>query len=304
MFHVLPFLAEGAEGVTDKTSFYVDTYPPNRPPHISISAETLFTIGDPNSFFHLPVTNSMLNSIVAALIVFTLGLLVARAAKPVPGRGQSLWESIIEFLLSLVEGAAGKKVGRQIFPFIATAFVYILTANWLGVLPFFGDSLRVRSAVSGELVPLFRAANADLNSTLALAIVAVIAVQIWGIRAHGVGGHFKHFLNPLHAIDEVSHLISLSARLFGNVFGGEVLVSIMYFLLGSLFVGFGTVIFLGLELFFGVIQALVFSFLSLLYISLATQSEHPEEHEGAHGPTHDLPESKAVPYEPQSVPGN
>ncbi len=298
MFHALPFLAEGAEKVTDTTSFVVDGHLPDTAPHISISAETLFNLGP------LPVTNSMLNSTVAALLLLGLGLLVARAARLVPGRGQSIFESIVEFLLNLVEGAAGKKVGRQIFPFIVTAFCYILLANWLGILPFFGESLRVRSAVTGELVPLFRAANADLNSTLALAIVSVIAVQVWGIRAHGVGGHFKHFFNPMHAIDEVSHLISLSARLFGNVFGGEVLVSIMYFLLGSLFVGFGTVIFLGLELFFGLIQALVFSFLTLLYISLASQSEHPEEHEGAHGPSRDLPASKVEPYTQQSVPGN
>jgi F-type H+-transporting ATPase subunit a len=125
--------------------------------------------------------------------------------------------------------------------------------------------------------------------TLAMAILAVIVVQISGLLAHGVVGRLKEIaspplLAPIHLIGEITPLVSLSFRLFGNVFGGEVLVTVMYVLLGSLFVGFGTFIFLGLELLFGFIQATIFSVLTLVYISNAVAGHGGGAHEEAHAP--------------------
>jgi F-type H+-transporting ATPase subunit a len=116
-----------------------------------------------------------------------------------------------------------------------------------------------------------------------MALIAVAVVQIAGIAAHGFGGYIKElvtpiFLAPIHIIGEISRVISLSFRLFGNIFGGEVLVTVMYVLLGSIFAGFGVFIFLGLEVLFGFIQALLFSILTLVFIAGAV-SGHGGGHE-------------------------
>ena len=152
----------------------------------------------------------------------------------------------------------------------------------------------VRLAVEGAekvLVPFLRAPNADLNMTLAMALVTFTAVQILGIRKHGVGGRIKHmanppFLFPIELISEFSRIISLSARLFGNVFAGEVLLGVMYAMAAAIKIAIipvlFPVIFLFLELLFGSIQALVFALLTLIYITLATEGGH-EDHAEEHG---------------------
>jgi F-type H+-transporting ATPase subunit a len=143
------------------------------------------------------------------------------------------------------------------------------------------------------LVPFFRPPNADLNMTLAMALVTFTMVQILGIRTHGVGGRIKHmadppFLFPIELISEFSRIISLSARLFGNVFAGEVLLTIMVTLSNAIKVAIIPVlipvIFIGLELLFGTIQALVFALLTLIYITLASAShgDHAHDHDAPH----------------------
>ena len=154
------------------------------------------------------------------------------------------------------------------------------------------------------LVPFFRAPNADLNMTLAMALIAVGVVQVAGIRAHGVGGRIKHmadppFLFPIEVIGEVSRVVSLSARLFGNVFAGEVLLGVMFALGAALKIALlpivFPVIFLFLEVLFGTIQALVFSLLTLIYITLAAaHSSHEHEEEHAH--------AEATEHQPAAVP--
>src|SRR5207244_7750269 len=136
-------------------------------------------------------------------------------------------------------------------------------------------------------VPFLRAANADLNTTLAMALIAMFTVWISGIMAHGLGGFFKELLTPIplapiHIMGELARIISLSFRLFGNIFGGEVLVTVMYVLLGSVFLGFGTFIFLGLELLFGFIQAMIFSILTLVFIATAVAGHGGGHREEAH----------------------
>ena len=319
-------------------------------PHPSIRAEPLFAID--LGFGTFRFNNSML---MGLLVIAILVFFFARATSQlqmVPGRMQNLAEMAIEGLLGLVEGVAGKRTGRVIFPLIATLFIFIITANYLALFPGVGsigacydEAFIEGTAAGGEgttaeggaategeqaaptpvvggeqaageggatgtaqqeraggpcagypgtvFVPFLRAPNADLNMTLAMALIAVTVVQTAGVVAHGPGGYLKElftpiFLGPVHVIGELSRVISLSARLFGNIFGGEVLLLVMYYLMGSIFVGFGVVIFLGLEVLFGGIQALLFSMLTLTYISLAVAGHGPahaegEQHEAAPG---------------------
>ncbi len=292
-------------------------------PPISIKAEGLFDI--PFPWGNLTVTNSMLQTVLVVAGIALFFFLATRMMKLVPSGAQNLAESIVELLLGITEGTAGKRVGRRIFPLIATLFIFILVANYSGLLPGIGTvggcarretavvtpaeggtggegvatSATPEAASSGglptpesagycpegtEFVPFFRAPNADLNMTLAMALLAVGIVQVAGVAAHGVGGYIKElstpiFLAPIHIISEISRVISLSFRLFGNIFGGEVLVTVMYALLGSLFAGFATFIFLGIELLFGLIQALLFSILTLVFISTAVAGHAGAEHE-------------------------
>lgn len=242
----------------------------------SLSPEPLFSLGP------IHVTNSMLTTLLVVLFLTALVFWLSRGLKLIPGRKQNFLETVVEGLLGLVEGAAGRRVGRIILPLIGTLFIYIVTANWFALLPgvgtFLFDSHVVEEGHVLGNVPLLRAPNADYNMTLAMAVLTIVIVQVAGFAAHGLFGHLKEYRNPLNIIDEFARLISLSVRLFANVFAGEVLVTVM---LALSFVAFFTVvsvfapvIFLGLEIFFGMIQALVFALLSLIYITLAV---------GAHG---------------------
>jgi F-type H+-transporting ATPase subunit a len=162
----------------------------------------------------------------------------------------------------------------------------------VGALP-----ARAEEGAHEVLVPFLRAPNADLNMTLAMALVTFTVVQVAGIQAHGVVGRLKHmadppFLFPIELIAEFSRIISLSARLFGNVFAGEILLGVMVALAAAVRVAviplLAPVIFIGLELLFGTIQALVFALLTMIYITLATSGGHEAHDEaqhtaGAHG---------------------
>ena len=250
--------------------------------HISLPAETLFQIGP------LHVTNSALTMLIvmAGLVIFFA--ITMRKRQLVPTGAQNAAETIVEWLLNLVEGAAGKRVGRTIFPLVATLFIFIITANYAGLLPGVGTIGRWEDEGGQRvLVPFFRAPNADLNMTIAMALIAVVTVQVAGVRAHGVGGYLKELLTPIplapiHIIGEFSRLISLSARLFGNIFGGEVLVTVIYSLTKLVI----PVIFIGLELLFGFIQALIFSLLTMSYIILAVAGHGGDEEHEERGAAH------------------
>ena len=286
--------------------------------HVSVRAETLFKLGPLN------VTNSLATMVVLmALIIIGVALIARRASVDKPGRAQSIIEMVVEFLLDLVENTAGKRVGRRVFPLIAALFIFIILANYSGLLPgvgtigFYEDEAEmteasaqvasVQYATEGEaeeghhkvLVPFMRSPNADLNMTLAMALLTFIIVQVAGVAAHGVGGRLKHladppFMFPIEIIGELSRIVSLSFRLFGNIFAGEVLVTVMVTMSAAVlektvwiavpFFALPT-IFLFLEVLFGFIQALVFALLTLIYISLAAagHDDHEDEHDHAHG---------------------
>ncbi len=252
--------------------------------HISLQAETL------GHFLGLPITNSIILSLLAGLVLVGGGMLVASRLKPVPGKSQNVAEIAIDGTLSFMGQVLGdQKQALKFFPLVATIFFFILLNNWLGVLPGIG-SIGIFTDVHGhqEFVPLFRAAGADLNTTLALAIVAVLATQIFAIKKLGffkqAGKYFdfKHgpihfFVGILELVGEFAKVLSFSFRLFGNIFAGEVLLIIMLSLL-PLFATFAVLPFFLLEYFVGFIQALVFAMLTLVFLKVATMEAEVMEH--------------------------
>lgn len=243
--------------------------------HISLAAEKIFNIGP------LFITNSMINTyaVMAILILLSISLNI----KTIPGRLQSLVELIIEMILNLVESIAGHNA-RKIFPFVVTFFIFILSSNWLGLLPGVG-TIGLKEILHGEekFIPLFRAATADLNTTLALAVVAMIAVQIYGFKSLGISysKKFFNFSNPimifvgfLELISEFSKIISFGFRLYGNIFAGEVLMGVIAFLLPVL----APTPFFFLEIFVGFIQALVFTLLLTVFLTGASTAHEEVTH--------------------------
>ena len=265
--------------------------------HVDIAAEKLFAIGP------VIVTNSMVGALLASIILLLAARWFTRRSGIVPSRGQSLIELPIELLAGIVRGTGGRR-WRQFAPLILAIFLFVLTANWLSLLPGVG-TIGLAEEVDGKriIVPFVRAGAADLNFTLGLALISFVAFISFGLRANGVRGYLKELLiaepaymtpllTPIHLISELSRVISLSMRLFGNVFAGEVLLATMLalttatlFTLPLAFVVPG--VFIGLELLFGLVQALVFALLSMTYITLAIaehrQHESADDHSG--GPT-------------------
>lgn len=196
-------------------------------------------------------------------VLVVLSLVATRRMKLVPSGFQNLLEFAVELLLSVCERTAGRR-GRQFLPVVATAFLFILTANWMGLLPGYGNT------------PWLRSPNSDLNVTASMAIIVFILVQGWAIKAQGPIRYLKEFAvpNPLHLLSELSRPLSLAFRLFGNIFAGEVLLVTM-----AALIPFGIpVVFFGLEIFVGIIQALIFSMLTLVFLTIATLEHGSEGH--------------------------
>ena len=208
------------------------------------------------------------------VILFLLAVLSTRKLSLVPNYFQSIVEIVIEGLYSFFSSVVGHHV-KVIFPLVASLFLFIIASNWSGLLPGVGTI----GYTEGEgFVPLLRGPTADLNMTIALAITAVIAMQYFGFKTLGIkyGTRFISFKGPidfyvgiLEIISDVSKVISFAFRLFGNIFAGEVLLSVMAFLMPFLV----PLPFLGLELFVGFIQALVFSTLTSVFINVAVAHE-------------------------------
>ena len=248
--------------------------------HISITSETLFHIGS------LPVTNTLLTAwFVMALLI--IGALIFHASlKRAPGRVQALIEFVIEALLGFFESIGGsREAARRFFPLTATIFTFVLFSNWAGILPGVG-SIGFKEVHEGKEVfaPLFRSVYSDLNMTLALALITVTLSHFFGFMALGFKEHigkFVSFKSPIGAfvglleiISEFGKIVSLSFRLFGNIFAGEVLLTIIAFL-----VPYAVPLpFLGLELFVGFIQALVFAVLTMVAFSSFTVAHGHESH--------------------------
>lgn len=249
--------------------------------HVAIEAEELFAIGP------LHFTNSMLGALLASAILLLGAWWFTRNARLVPGRLQSALELPVELLSGIVSTSSTR--WRGYVGLILGFFLMILVANWIGLLPGVGTVgiTHVDEAGHEAVVPIVRPASADLNFTLGLAIVAFVMFVYWGIKANGARGYLNELLGepkymaplmfPINLISETSRLISLSMRLFGNVFAGEVLLATMIALAPILI----PAVFLGLEVLFGFVQALVFALLAMTYIGTAIAEHHGSHGEGA-----------------------
>jgi F-type H+-transporting ATPase subunit a len=250
--------------------------------HISISSQTLFNIGS------FPVTNTLITVWFAMFIIIAVAFVLNRQITTVPKRFQALFEIIFEKLIDFMEVFAGsRKTVVKFIPIVATVFFLILTSNWVGTLPGV-ESIGFHEVHDGHevFVPLLRTGNSDINMTLALAVMVVALSHIVGVATLKKGHTDKYLVNPfknpigtfvglLELMGEVSRVISLTFRLFGNIFAGSVLMLIISFLAPFIL----PIPFLGLELFVGFIQALVFAVLSMMFLASAVT---PHEHEAEH----------------------
>lgn len=241
--------------------------------HIEIGAEKLF------SLWGFSVTNSLLLSWIVVLGIVAVVQMMARRMSLVPTGLQNAVEGGVEAIVDMMDGVLhSRDKAIKYLPYVATFFFMILFSNWAGILPGVG-SVGFYGELHGEeaFIPFFRSPASDLNYTLALAVLSVLLVNVFGIAAVGFKGHISKFFNfsspinffvgILELIGEFSKMISLSFRLFGNVFAGEVLLIIVGFLAPYL----APVPFLMLEVFVGLVQALVFMTLTLVFLSIAIE---------------------------------
>jgi F-type H+-transporting ATPase subunit a len=244
-------------------------------PEISIKPEGLFHLGT------IKVTNSMFMGTVTALLLIGLGVAIHKSMREIPGKLQGWFEMIMDGALDIMDTILGsREASLRYFPLVFTIFLFVLVSNWLGLLP-------LTHILIGK-TPILRAPTADLNFTIGLAVVAVLATNILGAAAIGISAHAKKFfVNPfrdpigtfvglLELVSEFVKIISFSFRLFGNVFAGEVLLTIVAFLVPYVV----PLPFLFLEVFVGLIQAFIFSMLTLVFLGMATVAH------GDHGDTH------------------
>ena len=270
---------------------------------ISIAAEPIFSIGS------FPVVNSLFTTWIVTLLLIILSLILKFRIKKNPGTFQLVWEMLYEGALDLADQVTGdRKVSMQALPIALTAFIFILASNWLGILPGAGSVGMIITEHGKEVfVPYLRGGTADINTTLALSLISVIGANIFGIISIGVWKTFNKFINLkvlsemvtrvkkdptvlivapitffvglIEVIGEIAKIASLSFRLFGNVFAGEVLLTSM----ASIAAYFIPIPFLFLEIIVGFIQALIFAVLTLVYFTIASMDhEHEDEHIGEH----------------------
>jgi F-type H+-transporting ATPase subunit a len=238
--------------------------------HISISAEPIFNLGQ------FEFTSSMLVSLLVTIFLVSIAYNFKKQLKQNPKSRfvaviQTLIESFYEYVKSIAPHHAGK-----FFALVMTIFLFVILGSWAGLLP---GMETIGITRHGEFVPLFRGATADLNITLGLAIFVMVAVQLFGYKNLGVN-YFKKFFNfsnPINAfvgflelISEFAKIMSFAFRLFGNIFAGEVLLAVISFLIPVV----ASLPFIGLELFVGFIQALVFASLALVFANIAVSSHH------------------------------
>lgn len=239
--------------------------------HVTLAAEKLFSIGP------LPITNSILTTWIVTILLIAFAYFATRRVSPIPHFLQNIAEAMIEAFTDLVSSVAGEKT-KVFLPIIASFFFFILFGNYLGLLPGVG-TIGFHRIIEGQnvFVPLFRSINSDLNTTVALALVSVIATHYLAIKYLGLGGYIGKFLslNPiflfvgiLEIIGEATKILSLSFRLFGNIFAGEVLLVTAA---NKLFAFVVPVPFYFLELLVGFVQALIFAMLTLVFMVILTQ---------------------------------
>lgn len=266
---------------------------------ITLFAEPVFHMGN------FTVTNALFTSWVAVAVIIVLALILRSKLSEVPGKIQNIFEIAVEGALGLCDQVTGSRaLSLKVFPLAVSVFFFILVNNWLGILPLGGFGLVEKGEHGLAFVPFLRGGTADINTTLALAIMAVLGANVFGVFSVGLWKTFNKYVNLkalggiftkirrdptivivapitffvglIEIVGEFAKIASLSFRLFGNVFAGEVLLVSMAALVAYLV----PVPFLFLELLVGVIQALIFSILLVVYFTIAA-SDH-DEHESEH----------------------
>ncbi len=246
--------------------------------HIALKAGNLFTVGG------FVVTNTLLTTWVVVFLLSIAGFLIGSNLRMVPGKIQLVLESVFGFVFSYIEETLeSRELAKRYFPLIMTIFLFILCANWFGLLPLIGSVgfFEYHHGEETHFTSLFYPVNTDLNVTLALAIVAFFAIEIAGIAALGAlkygqkfvnfSGGIAFFVGLMEVISEAARLISFSFRLFGNIFAGKVLILVIM-LFAPLIVPVPLLLY---EVFVGFIQAVIFALLTLFFIKSAiTEPAH------------------------------
>lgn len=291
---------------------------------VAVKPEIMF------DFAGFEITNTLIVTWVAMLILILLGVFATRKMQLVPSGLQNVMEFAIEGIANLCESVAGGERSKKFFPIVATIFLFVVVSNLLGLIPGFGPigtltlpegdaapkSLLVFNAPQifapqveefhspVVLAPFFRSPSTDINTTLAIALIAMILVQVFGIQALGFISYFGKFFNfsrigkffgglfsgkakagdlafgfldvfigLIEFISEIAKIFAFTFRLFGNIFAGEVVLLIMSFLFLAL-----PLVFYGFEVFVGFIQGFVFAVLTLAFMTIATTGHGGEEH--------------------------
>lgn len=268
---------------------------PSEHESLSLKAVPLFQIGG------FSLTNSMLVSWVVALGVIIFAQLATRNIKTIPGGAQNFWEWLVESLYNFLESIIGPDLVKKTFWFFATIFIFILFANWFGLIPGVGTiGWGHPDPATGAFHidrPILRGANADLNMTSAMALIFFVLWFIWALQANGIGGFLMHLFGPkgetsgvlkilmvvvfflvgwLEIISILFRPVSLSFRLFGNIFAGESILEAMSHMVPAL-AWLIPIPFYFLEILVGFVQALVFMLLTAIFTLLIAQHSPGEE---------------------------
>jgi F-type H+-transporting ATPase subunit a len=251
------------------------------------------------------VSNSMIVSWIVAAFLIIFARVAMKNVKEIPEGAQNFWEWLVETLYEFLEGIIGHDLVKKTFWFFATIFIFILFANWAGLIPGIGTIGWGVPDAEGHLHhisrPLFRGVNADLNMTFAMAIIFFLCWIVWALQANGVGGFLLHVFGPkgettgalkilmvgifvivglLEVVTILFRPVTLSFRLYGNIFAGENMLESMATLVPAL----GWLIpipFYFLEVLVGFVQALVFMLLTAVFTLLICTHEEGAGHEKA-----------------------
>lgn len=243
---------------------------------IPLKAETVFFIGN------FPVTNAILDMLFVDIVLLTAIFFINKNLKLIPNLFQSITEMLIKTFYDLTELVAGPR-SKKIFPYFMSFFIFILIANWSELIPGFSTiGFYEEHDNHMVLIPFLRSATSDLNATLALAMISAIATHALSIKTLGIKDYLGRFfsLNPinlfvgiLELISEFVKIISLSFRLFGNIFAGAVVLSVI----SGIFAILVPIPFLLLEIIVGLVQALIFAMLTMVFMSVLS-TPHNETH--------------------------
>lgn len=246
--------------------------------HLALAADKLGTL------WGIPITNSLIGTWVTFAILVILGLVIGRNTRLIPNRLQLLFELGFEYVYDFIAQTLGSRDhARTYFPLLMTLFLFIFIANMLHFIPGVGS---ITYETSKGVVPLLRAPNTDLNVTLALTVIVVTVIELAGVFAIGLWRYAGKFINfsgrtiperllnfivgLIELVSEASRLASFSFRLFGNIFAGEVLITVAVFFVPYIL----PVPLMAFEVFVGFIQAAVFVMLTLFFIKIAITPPH------------------------------